>query len=51
MYVDPKTDEMIADPKKISKNYIQGRFWIDLVASIPFEVFAVFFENDDGTTG
>jgi len=51
MYVDPKTDLMIEDPKKISKNYIQGRFWIDLVASIPFEVFAVFLENDDGTAG
>ena len=51
MYVDPKTDLMIDDPKKISKNYIQGRFWVDLVASIPFEVFAVFFENEDGTSG
>jgi hypothetical protein len=51
MYVDPKTDLMIEDPRKISKNYVQGRFWIDLVASIPFEVFAVFLENDDGTTG
>lgn len=41
-YVDPKTDTLILDPTKISKNYIKSRFWIDLFASIPFEALSIF---------
>ena len=52
MYIDPKTDLLVEDPKKIQKNYIKGRFWIDLTASIPFEYFAVFLpKNEDGSEG
>jgi len=37
-YIDSKTDSLVTDPKLICKNYIQGRFWVDLFASIPFEL-------------
>lgn len=37
-YVHPKTGLEVVDAKSIAKNYIfGGRFWIDLLASIPFE--------------
>ena len=35
-YIDSRTDEFITDPKKIAKNYLTGRFVVDLCASIPF---------------
>jgi hypothetical protein len=35
-YVDSRTDELILNPNKIARNYFKGRFWIDLVASLPF---------------
>lgn len=30
---------------KISCNYLKGRFWIDFVASIPFDIFSYMFES------
>ena len=44
-YIDPKTDILIVDPKKITQNYMAGRFWVDLCASIPFEIFVIFFQE------
>ena len=38
-YQDPYTGDEIYDSKKISKNYIMGRFWVDLFSTIPFELF------------
>ena len=38
-YKDPKRDIMIDDSKKIALNYLKGRFFIDLLASFPFEFF------------
>lgn len=45
-YIDPKTDILIEDPIQISKNYMAGRFWIDLMASIPFELFTFIASSD-----
>lgn len=36
-YIDIKTDTLIDNPKQISRNYLNGRFWLDLLASLPFE--------------
>jgi hypothetical protein len=36
-YVDAKTDELILNSKKIAINYIKGRCWIDLLATLPLE--------------
>lgn len=35
---NPLTNEEIVNPKEIMKQYFQGRFLIDLVASIPFDL-------------
>lgn len=32
------TNEEITQPSEIAKNYIKGRFWLDLIASIPFDM-------------
>lgn len=46
-YIDSHTDELITDPKKIAMNYIKGRFWVDLCASIPFNDIVGWFERGD----
>jgi hypothetical protein len=37
------TGEIITDPKQIAKNYVAGRFWIDLISTIPFEELVIIF--------
>ena len=37
-YFNPITGAEIFDPKKIAKNYLKGRFWIDLTSTLPFEL-------------
>ena len=36
-YQDQKTDNIIRDSKLIAINYMKGRFFIDLLASVPFD--------------
>jgi hypothetical protein len=36
-YFNPRTGDEVSDPKLIAKAYLQGRFWIDLLATIPFD--------------
>lgn len=36
-YIDSDTGEEIFFSKKIAINYIKGRFWMDLLATIPFD--------------
>ena len=46
-YVNPKTNTDVTDPTRIVKNYVfGGRFWIDLLASIPFDLLIVAEEPD-----
>lgn len=48
--IDPKTGEDIFDAKIIAAKYIQGKFWIDFLASIPFDFITIFFgEVDSGS--
>ena len=42
-YVDRYTGGEILDGKKIAINYLMGRFWIDLLATIPFDTIALIF--------
>lgn len=51
-YVNEKTGHEIMDGTKIAVQYLRGRFWIDFLASIPFDFFnMLFFEgHTDGTT-
>ena len=39
-YQNPNTGDEIYDPKMIAKNYIKGRFWIYMLAAIPFDYLA-----------
>ena len=47
-YIDSRTDELIDDPKKITKNYLKGRFWVDLVASCNFDLIFLILAPDMG---
>jgi hypothetical protein len=37
-YINDKTGEEINDIKSIAFNYLKGRFWIDLLASLPIDI-------------
>jgi hypothetical protein len=50
IYIDPKSEEVISDSKKIAINYLQGRLIIDLLASFPFEIVAGWFSSDESNT-
>ena len=48
-YVNPLTNTEVMDGKRIAGNYFfSSRFWIDLMASIPFEMF---YSVDDPIDG
>lgn len=39
-FIHKKTGNEIVSPKEIAFSYLKGRFWIDLLATIPFDTFA-----------
>lgn len=39
-FIHHKTGNEIIEPKDIAMSYLKGRFWIDLLATIPFDTFA-----------
>ena len=42
VYKDYKTDEQVTNSKKIALRYVlNGRFWVDLIASMPLEFIAL----------
>ena len=40
-YINTATGDEITEPLKIAMQYLSGRFWIDLLATIPFDQVAV----------
>ncbi len=44
-YIDRVSGDEISDPKKIALNYLKSWFWIDLLATIPFDMI---FPTDEG---
>lgn len=38
-YIDLFTGQEMSEPKLIAKNYLRGQFWIDLLATVPFDSF------------
>jgi hypothetical protein len=44
-YTDSSTGDEIGNPKKIAKHYVLGRFWIDLLSSIPLDQLAMVKDN------
>ncbi|CAI2372437.1 unnamed protein product [Moneuplotes crassus] len=47
-FIDEKTSEEIFDPKLILKQYLKGRFWLDIIASLPFDLIAKPFLSGNG---
>ncbi|CAI2372401.1 unnamed protein product [Moneuplotes crassus] len=47
-YMDEATSEEIFDSRLIAIQYLKGRFWVDMVASIPFDLLARPFFSKDG---
>lgn len=45
-YVDPYTGIEVFDGKRIAIRYISGRFWIDLLATIPFDTIGLMIFGD-----
>ena len=42
-----KNDELVVDKKLIAKNYLRGWFFLDFIASIPFDIlFGILSKND-----
>lgn len=50
-YVDPVTEVVVTDRRKIAWNYIKLWFWIDLFSTIPFDTLVGLFVGDDGSGG
>lgn len=49
-FVNSKTGEEEYDTKKIAKNYFYGRFWIDILASLPLDLMGTIISEDGGNT-
>ncbi|CAI2372633.1 unnamed protein product [Moneuplotes crassus] len=49
-YINESTGEEITESKKIALDYLKGKFWIDLLASIPFDFLSYGLDglNDNG---
>jgi CRP-like cAMP-binding protein len=45
--VNEKTGEDIYSSKKIALKYLKGKFWIDLLASLPFDLILLIFKSAD----
>lgn len=42
IYMDSKTDEPVRSGRRICVNYVmKGRFWVDIMASMPFETIGI----------
>lgn len=50
-YLNDATGQEITDTKKIAVQYLKARFWIDFLASIPFDLVIIIFGiEEDNTT-
>lgn len=39
-YISPSSGDEISEPKQIAKQYLKGRFWLDLLSTAPFDFIA-----------
>ena len=44
--VNLMTGDTISDPKEIARNYLKGKFWIDMLSTIPLDDLLVLFLKD-----
>lgn len=48
-YINRKTGNEVVDTKTIALSYLKGRFWIDLLATLPYALIAeVIFDSETG---
>ena len=46
-FVNPMTNLEVVDARRVAKNYFYSqKFWVDLLASIPFEVFFALYQDE-----
>lgn len=50
-YVNPTTNKMVLDRQKIATSYMKLWFWIDCLATIPFDTIALAFNNGINIAG
>jgi hypothetical protein len=49
-FIHSKSGREVIEPKEIAISYLKGRFWIDLLATIPFDTFAgIFLASGDSS--
>jgi hypothetical protein len=49
-YIHPKTGNEVVKIKEIACDYLKGRFWIDFLATIPFDNFGEFIFGSGNAT-
>ena len=49
-FIHAKTGNEIICPQEIAASYLKGRFWIDLLATIPFDTFAGLIIGSDSSS-
>lgn len=49
-YIHPKTGKEVLELSTIACNYFKFRFWVDLLATIPFDFFGELFIGEGNTT-
>lgn len=49
-YMNPKTGEEVFDLKMIAKHYLKGRFWLDILASLPLDLIGVLVFSGNSNT-
>ena len=48
-YLDSYTGEEIIEPRRIAWNYLKGRFWFDLLATIPIDLIATLSNSNSAS--
>ena len=46
-YVDDSTQDEVTNWKRIAIEYIKGKFWVDLLASIPFDYVSYVYQGSN----
>jgi len=49
-FINSKTGEEVFNVKIIARNYLKGRFWIDILASLPLDIVSLVFLPSSGNT-
>jgi len=45
-YINPMTGSEIVSKREVTINYLTGRFWVDLISTVPFDMLVKKFGNE-----